>query len=357
MKKELLAGTIGVGIALLAPGSALGSSATINNGNTVRVTETGNETNRIGITYAAGPDVYTVADSASNITASGICTAVDSHTVTCKGTGIKTVSVSTDDRDDTIVLDRQTIPTAVVGTLDAGSGNDTVAGSNGPCTLTGSSGNDFLLGGKGADDLNGGSGTDAMNGGDGGDDIEGGSGTDTVGYPPERTTPIAVTVGTGNDNDGGAQDQTGGGRDTIHGDVEAVIGTAASDILIGDNSSETLNGMAGDDLLIGNGGSDALNGFEGNDVVSGGDGNDTARGSFGNDQMGGGSGNDRLAGGPDNDFLSGKKGNDVMKGKTGVDGIRAKDGFRDVKISCGPGPNGLEGATRDKRLDPRPKSC
>ncbi len=46
-----------------------------------------------------------------------------------------------------------------------------------------------------------------------------------------------------------------------------------------------------------------------------------------------------------------------MKGKTGIDRINARDGERDVKISCGPGPKRLEGAKRDKRLDPRPRSC
>jgi hypothetical protein len=46
-----------------------------------------------------------------------------------------------------------------------------------------------------------------------------------------------------------------------------------------------------------------------------------------------------------------------MKGKKGIERFRAKDGLRDVKISCGPGPNRLEKATRDRRLGPKPKSC
>ena len=46
-----------------------------------------------------------------------------------------------------------------------------------------------------------------------------------------------------------------------------------------------------------------------------------------------------------------------MKGKGGIDVIQAKDGFTDRKINCGPGPNGAERAKRDKRLDPRAKSC
>jgi Ca2+-binding RTX toxin-like protein len=81
-----------------------------------------------------------------------------------------------------------------------------------------------------------------------------------------------------------------------------------------------------------------------------------AWGSFGNDRLLGGPDGDRLIGGPDNDFIRGKKGSDAMAGKGGIDRIKARDGTRDVKISCGPGPNGREFATRDK-IDPRAKSC
>lgn len=54
---------------------------------------------------------------------------------------------------------------------------------------------------------------------------------------------------------------------------------------------------------------------------------------------------------------SGGTGHDVMKGKTGIDRINARDGRRDVKISSGPGGNGLEKAKWDGRRDPRPRSC
>lgn len=90
---------------------------------------------------------------------------------------------------------------------------------------------------------------------------------------------------------------------------------------------------------------------------SGGDGRDTLRGAAGNDRLLGGPDGDRLAGGPNDDFQRGKKGSDVMNGKSGVDRINAKDGIRDIRISCGPGPNGAEGAKRDRRLDPRASSC
>jgi Ca2+-binding RTX toxin-like protein len=344
-----------VGLVLLWAPPALASTATVT-GDTVKVTETGDETNDVRVTYASGTDLYKVTDTA-NITPAGTCAAVDAHTVTCPGAGIKTVTVDTDARDDTIALDPPTIPTTVKGNLMGGGGFDTLSGSNGPGTLDGESGNDLVIGGTGADSVKGGGGRDIVNGGDGPDDIAGGNNIDTLVYPSERITPITLTIGSGNRDDGGAEDQGGSRRDTVHGDVESVTATPAADTIAGDKSTETLNAMAGDDVLIGNGGNDSLNGFEGNDQMFGLDGNDTMRGSLGNDLMRGGNGNDRLAGGPDGDFLKGGFGSDVMKGKTGIDGIRARDHTRDVKISCGPGPNGAEGARRDRRLDPRAKSC
>jgi Ca2+-binding RTX toxin-like protein len=356
---------------LLAPG-ALASTVTVSGGNTLRVAETGNEVNQIAVSYATGTDLYTVKDAAANLTPSGTCSTVDAHTATCPGAGITKISVDTADRDDSIALDPTTIPSTVTEDLDGGGGNDSVLGANSPGTLQGGAGNDTVTGrgtvdgGSGndvvtgsplADTIRGGSGRDIVNGGDGPDDIAGGQGTDLLTYPTSRQTPINVTVGSGNGNDGGAEDQGSGKRDTIHGDIEAVFGTEAGDVLIGDNSSETLLGFGGDDLLIGNGGNDTLGGFLGNDLMSGGTGNDTLRGSFGNDRELGGPGDDRLAGGPDDDFLKGKLGSDVMKGKTGIDTIRARDNTRDIKISCGPGANGAESATRDRGLDPPAKSC
>jgi Ca2+-binding RTX toxin-like protein len=355
-KKGLAAGAVALVAALLVAPQAMASTATVTGADTVKVTETGDETNNVRVTYASATDLYTITDTA-NLTPAGTCSMVDTHTVTCPGVGIKTISVDTDARDDSIALDPATIPTTVKGDLKGGGGFDNLSGSNGPCTIDGESGNDLILGGKGADSVKGSGGRDTVNGGDGADDIAGGNSVDTLVYPSERITPIIVTIGSVNGNDGGAEDQTGSRRDTVRGDIETVIGTPAADQIGGDRSTETLNGMAGDDVLVGNGGNDSLNGFEGNDQMFGLDGSDTLRGSLGNDLMFGGNGNDRLAGGPDGDFLKGGFGSDVMKGKTGIDGIRAKDGTRDVKISCGPGPNGAEGARRDRRLDPRAKSC
>jgi Ca2+-binding RTX toxin-like protein len=370
--KTALAGVIAaIAAGLLIAPSALASTVTVTGGNTVGVAETGNEGNAITVSRDAGTGAYTVADAAATLTPSGTCVAVDAHHATCPGTGIKTINVSTGDRDDTITLDAATVPSTITEVLDGGSANDTVTGANTPGnlrggsgndrlsgrgTLEGGSGNDELTGSPMADTLRGGNGKDTLDGGFGADDIGGGSGTDTLVYP-SRANGVNVTLGSGNGNDGGPEDQTGNSRDTARGDVEVLFGSELSDALVGDRSSETLVGLGGDDFVFGNSGRDTVLGFDGNDLLTGGSSSDLLRGGPGADRMLGKSGNDRLAGGPDDDFLRGGTGHDVMKGKTGIDRINARDGERDVKISCGPGPKALEGATRDKRIDPRPRSC
>jgi Ca2+-binding RTX toxin-like protein len=370
-KKALAAAIAGGALLLFAAPTALASTVTVSGTNTVRVAETGDEGNQITVGYDAATDLYRVTDAASNLTPSGTCVAVDAHTATCPGAGIKTINVATGARDDSIGVDAATIPATVTESLDGGSSNDTVTGANSPGTLNGGSGNDqvsgrgTLNGGSGndaltgsplADNLRGSSGKDTLDGGFGADDLAGGSNTDTLIYPG-RDNGVTVTIGSGNNNDGGPEDQTGSRRDNVHGDIEVLIGTERNDALVGDHSSETLLGLGGDDFVLGNSGADTLLGYGGNDLLIGESGGDVLRGGFGADREFGKSGNDRVAGGPDNDFLRGGTGHDVMKGKSGIDRINARDGHRDVKISCGPGPKRLEGAKRDKRIDPRPKSC
>jgi Ca2+-binding RTX toxin-like protein len=346
-------GAMATALSLLAASGALASTVTVSGGNTVRVGETGNEVNRVTVSYEAGPNRFRIVDSSANLAPSDSCLAVDAHSATCPGTGIKTVSVTTDDQNDTIALDAS-VPSSVAGNLDGGSGNDAVSGHG---SVNGGSGNDTVIGSPLADTIRGGSGRDTVDGRNGPDDIAGGSGTDTLVYAADRATPVNVTVGDGNGNDGGAEDQGSSRRDTVHGDLEVVIGTALSDLIVGDWSSETLVGGAGDDTLIGNNGGDRLLGLEGSDLILGGNGGDVLKGWLGADRLFGGRDRDKVVGGPDGDLVVGNKGRDVLKGKSGIDRLRAKDHYRDRKISCGAGANGLEGAKRDKHLDPKPRSC
>jgi Ca2+-binding RTX toxin-like protein len=350
-----LTAVLGVLVGLAASPAALASTVTVTGGNTVRVLESGSEVNRVTVSYDAGMDLYDVVDSAANLTPNGACTAVNAHTATCPGTGIKTISVDTDAQADSIGMDLGTIPSTVTGSLDGGPGDDSISGHG---TLTGGTGKDAITGSPLADNVRGSSGNDTIDAGDGPDDIQGGSNTDTLVYPASRTAPVNVTVGTGNYNDGGAEDLgSSGRRDTVHGDIETVIGTPLGDLIAGDSSSETLIGGAGNDVLSGNNGSDTLLGLEGDDVMLGGNGHDLLRGWMGADRLFGGPDGDRLSGGPDGDLVVGNRGSDVLKGKGGIDFLRAKDGFHDLRIKCGLGNNRAEGATRDRRLDPRARSC
>jgi Ca2+-binding RTX toxin-like protein len=331
LRVGLLAVVLGLG---MAP-AAMASSVNVSNGSRLNVTSSGNELNQIAVAYDSAAAFYAITDAAG-IKANGSCTQVDSTTATCPGSGIVGITVSGGAGGDILTLGPSD-PATVKATINGGSGDDTLIGGPADDALDGSTGRDILDGATGADDL------------------RGGNGTDTVTYA-NRAAAVAVTVGGGND-DGNGDDQRGNDRDSVHGDVEVVLGGQGSDFLVGDGSSETLAGGDGDDVLIGQHGADSLLGDAGSDFMLGGDGPDSLRGWIGADRMHGDNGNDLLAGGPDDDVLKGGFGHDRLRGKGGADRLLARDGTRDLKISCGTGPNGLENAKRDKRLDPRPKSC
>jgi Ca2+-binding RTX toxin-like protein len=337
MNKQISAGLAALGCGLLLAPAAAASTAD-NTATAINVNAQGGEVNRVLVSYASGPDEYTVTDTAG-ITAQGTCAQVNPTTVTCPGAGIVTLSVNAGNGNDVVELDAGTIPTSVKGDLDGGQKDDRLTAANG------------------ADLLDGGPGDDTMNGNDGADGFKGGGGTDTVVYPSARTTGVAVTIGAGTANDGNALDLTGAKRDDVDRNVEGVVGTLGADALTGDRSAETLNGGEGNDTLTGGNGNDMLLGLGGDDLLSGGDGDDSLLASVGNDQLLGGTDDDRLGGGAGNDRLRGDAGVDAMKGRGGIDRIKARDGTRDAAIDCGPGDNSLELARRDRRLDPRAKSC
>ena len=110
--------------------------------------------------------------------------------------------------------------------------------------------------------------------------------------------------------------------------------------LIGDNTSETVTlsianatnlplgvwMLGGDDLVTGSAANDLVYGNEGEDVVSGEVGNDSLFGGKGKDYVSGESGNDYLSGGQDTDFIFGGAGNDVLLGGRGNDFIISGNG-------------------------------
>ena len=277
IKKAGAVALAALGAILIASPAALASTVTVTDGNTVRVAETGNEVNQITVSVDPGTDdYYSVRDTAATLTPSGTCVAVDEHYAVCPGTGIETIIVQTGDRADAITLDAATIPGTISETVDGGSGNDDVTGANTPGTVSGGAGNDnvrgrgtvnggagddLLTGSPLADNLRGGSGRDNLDGGFGADDIAGGGEADTLVYSG-RVDGVNVTIGSGNFNDGGPQDQTGSRRDTVDGDVEVQLGTEHNDVLVGDSTPETLVGLGGDDVQVGNGGDDTVLGSD-----------------------------------------------------------------------------------------------
>lgn len=115
-------------------------------------------------------------------------------------------------------------------------------------TLNGGSGNDQLFGSEGIDILDGGLDDDLINGG---------SGIDTVRFQ-SATGGVNVNLVTGT--------ATGNGSDTLS-QIENVEGTSFADVLRGDGENNVLNGYDGNDQIFGGSGDDILNGGDGNDTI------------------------------------------------------------------------------------------
>ena len=215
-------------------------------------------------------------------------------------------------------------------TINAGSGNDTIIGSQVNNKINGSGGDDILTGGTGNDTLNGGGGSDFLVGGQGNDILRGqGSGLDTLSGGPGDDV---IDGGAGFDHLSESADVSftvtdsslsGLGDDTL---IEIQLaqlfgGSSANDI---DGTAFSgrlfLNGAGGNDTLKGGPGADRIFGGSGRDVIQGGDGNDVLRGQGGNqDSLVGGPGNDKLSGGIGGDILEGGLGDDWLRGESGND--------------------------------------
>ncbi|XP_038559130.1 uncharacterized protein LOC119891503 isoform X2 [Micropterus salmoides] len=144
--------------------------------------------------------------------------------------------------------------------LEGGEGDDTLIGGNGDDILIGDLGDDTLYGEDGNDTMMGNSGRDVFIPGPGADLVDGGPGRDTVLYRGDHDTGKGVYVNL----------LTGQGRyadaegDVLK-DVENVVGTIYSDILVSGYESALLKGSDGDDILVSTGG-DYLVGDDGNDL-------------------------------------------------------------------------------------------
>ena len=181
--------------------------------------------------------------------------------------------------------------------------------------------------------INGGTGDDTLVGGLEKDTFNGGSGTDSVAYVGISAASISRTAAVTAALPAGASPSTGNGRagenDSIAADVEGLTGGNGDDTLTGNGGPNTIAGSAPpgtpnvDPQPPGTESNDTINGGGGNDtllsgdssVVSGGNGNDTIVGgrSFANVTfVNGNNGDDTLVSGPGNDAFAGGAGSNTL---------------------------------------------
>ncbi|KAJ3603663.1 hypothetical protein NHX12_028407, partial [Muraenolepis orangiensis] len=145
--------------------------------------------------------------------------------------------------------------------LEGGQGNDVLMGGVGNDLLMGGFGDDTLYGEVGEDTMMGGSGWDLFIPGPGADLVDGGPGRDTVLYQGdhEKGEGVYVNLLSGECRQADAE------GDVLK-DVENVIGSIYSDVLVSGFEAGLLKGSDGHDILVSSGGGDYLVGGEGNDL-------------------------------------------------------------------------------------------
>ncbi len=279
--------------------------------------------------------------------------------------------------------------TSLKDRINAGAGQDIVAGFAGDDILNGGDGNDYLMGGAGNDTLSGGEGYDELYGGNGEDDPD--SGNDTVSYAHSAhavTVNLEAVFLAGNRYANAFSNGTG--ADLLF-DIENVIGGNGRDVITGSDAAntldggrnaDTLEGSAGHDVLIGGFGADYLNGGLGRDTASyagasgrvfidlrvggvsvgyeasgdrfesverflGSDFNDRFIGSSARESIAGGDGRDNINAGAGIDTVDGGAGDDLLSGGLGADKLFGAAGL-DRLFGNGGNDTVLAGAGRDR---------
>jgi Ca2+-binding RTX toxin-like protein len=202
-----------------------------------------------------------------------------------------------------------------------------VYGGRGNDTLTGGGGGDNLIGEDGDDLMYGGAGNDSLWGQAGRDDLYGQAGWDQVDYS-DYTGPVAVSLDDAA-NDGGFYFVALEG-DNVHSDIEDVIGSPQTDVLVGNDLPNRLVGGGGNDRLEGRGGDDGLWGEGGADRIYGGEGADRLYGGAGADRLYGEGGADLVWGEAGNDTIVPGSGRDIAWDGLGSDYVDLTDGEQDV---------------------------
>ncbi|GLY05183.1 calcium-binding protein [Actinoplanes sp. NBRC 101535] len=289
----ILLATTAAGLLAGTPAKAASTGSVKSVGNVVTFTAGKGQTN--GVTITRSGTTITVDDRVKVKAGKG-CTAVkgDSTKAKCRITKSgrdPDLIVHLGDRSDTLVNKTDISMTAYGGSgkdkLTGGSTTDRLHGQGGADRLFGKSGDDWLYGGTGNDELHGGSmedilmagpgndtlwgdgHKDMLDGGTGADEIHGGTGADTVRYWG-RTAAVSVSLDGRKRDDGQA-----GEHDTVHRDVENVVGGDGDDRITGDSGNNHIQSGAGDDVIHAGAGDDYINGGDGEDRMYGEAGDDS----------------------------------------------------------------------------------
>ena len=125
-----------------------------------------------------------------------------------------------------------------------------------------------------------------------------------------------------------------------------LVGTAASDLVVGHTRPQRIYGLSDADFLVGSHtrasclfggtGSDSLYLGRGGGVVLGEEGRDLLMGSAMSDALTGGPSGDVLVGGDADDVVRGDEAVDTLHGGAGADVVLAQDGLAEV-VDCGEG--------------------
>jgi Ca2+-binding RTX toxin-like protein len=275
-------------LTLLLPSCAAAAEVSYSDGAgdvTVRIAAAPGEANALTVGLAGR--TVTVHDDGAALTASGACQSTGANDVSCAvpkcylggSNGCPSIEVDTADADDRVTLSDSGLAPAEIH-LGDGADSFTLQGGN-QVTVYGDEGDDHValavqkgggaiaqLGGgndtldatgagqvdgrgdAGDDELLGGDGSDQLVGGPGADHVDGRGGSDLALYDASQTTGVSVTL------NGMADDGVPGEGDAVV--TEGIGGTAAHDVLIGDDGPNLILGFAGDDEISCLGGFDLV---------------------------------------------------------------------------------------------------
>ncbi len=225
----------------------------------------------------------------------------------------------------------------------------TLNGTESDDTIQGLAGGDRLFGLGGNDILFGGSANDILAGGTGDDFLFGGSGADSASYA-NATGAVVVNLGTGTSS---GPD----GADSFR-SIEAIYGSAFSDLLIGDSGDNFLNGLLGDDTLDGGAGLDVAIYFEATGPINANMATGVITGAAGSDVLVrieglyGSPFADVLTGDAQDNTLQGDLGDDILDGGAGFDTVRYASSPASVTVNLATGTStGGQGADTLTRFE------